>query len=182
MKKISVIDSHTGAEPTRLIVAGGPDLGSGTLAQRLQRFRTTHDRVRSAAVCEPRGSDVVVGALRCTPNDPSCSAGVIFFNNVGFLGFRIAVIECDAIGSGATAAGMGHLVVMDDNPAELALTRYSLALWRTLTADSAMLHEYRHCGTIWIAADDEEMAAARSKQQTLQSQGIACELLDARAL
>ncbi len=97
-------------------------------------------------------------------------------------GFRIAVIECDAIGSGATAAGMGHLVVMDDNPAELALTRYSLALWRTLTADSAMLHEYRHCGTIWIAADDEEMAAARSKQQTLQSQGIACELLDARAL
>ncbi len=86
MKKISVIDSHTGGEPTRLIVAGGPDLGSGTLAQRLQRFRTTHDRVRSAAVCEPRGSDVVVGALLCTPNDPSCSAGVIFFNNVGFLG------------------------------------------------------------------------------------------------
>lgn len=86
MKKISVIDSHTGGEPTRLIVAGGPDLGSGTLAQRLQRFRDTHDRVRSAAVCEPRGSDVVVGALLCTPNDPSCSAGVIFFNNVGFLG------------------------------------------------------------------------------------------------
>jgi len=86
MKKISVIDSHTGGEPTRLIVSGGPDLGFGSLSQRLQRFRDTHDRIRSAVVCEPRGSDVVVGALLCTPDDPSCSAGVIFFNNVGFLG------------------------------------------------------------------------------------------------
>lgn len=86
MKKISVIDSHTGGEPTRLIIAGGPDLGSGTLSQRLQCFRENHDRIRSATVCEPRGSDVVVGALLCTPDDPSCSAGVIFFNNVGFLG------------------------------------------------------------------------------------------------
>lgn len=86
MKKISIIDSHTGGEPTRLIVAGGPDLGTGPLAQRLQRFREQHDHLRSAAVCEPRGSDVIVGALLCTPDDPSCSAGVIFFNNVGYLG------------------------------------------------------------------------------------------------
>lgn len=86
MKKISVIDSHTGGEPTRLIISGGPDLGAGTLSQQLQRFRDSYDHIRSAAVCEPRGSDVVVGALLCTPNDPSCSAGVIFFNNVGFLG------------------------------------------------------------------------------------------------
>ncbi|OWW22961.1 4-hydroxyproline epimerase [Noviherbaspirillum denitrificans] len=86
MHTISVIDSHTGGEPTRLIVSGGPDLGSGPLSQRLERFREAYDHIRSAAVCEPRGSDVVVGALLCAPHDPSCSAGVIFFNNVGYLG------------------------------------------------------------------------------------------------
>lgn len=86
MKKISVIDSHTGGEPTRIIVDGGPELGSGDLATRLQVFREKFDHYRSATVCEPRGSDVIVGALACTPHDPSCTAGVIFFNNVGYLG------------------------------------------------------------------------------------------------
>lgn len=97
-------------------------------------------------------------------------------------GFHVAVIECEAIGSGATAAGMGHLVVMDDNAAELALTRYSLALWRTLVAGDAARHEYRNCGTLWIATDEEEWEAARTKQQTLQSQDITGDILDARAL
>ena len=86
MKTIDIIDSHTGGEPTRLVIAGGPDLGGGTLAQRLDTFRTRHDDWRRAIVTEPRGSDVMVGALLCEPHDPSCSAGVIFFNNVGFLG------------------------------------------------------------------------------------------------
>ncbi|GGC77680.1 4-hydroxyproline epimerase [Undibacterium terreum] len=86
MKKISIIDSHTGGEPTRLIIGGGPDLGNGPLPQRLSRFRTEFDHYRSATVCEPRGSDVVVGALACVPHDSSCAAAVIFFNNVGYLG------------------------------------------------------------------------------------------------
>jgi 4-hydroxyproline epimerase len=86
MQKISIIDSHTGGEPTRLIVAGGPDLGNGSLAERRERFARMFDHIRSATVCEPRGSDVVVGALLCEPQDPSCAAGVIFFNNVGYLG------------------------------------------------------------------------------------------------
>ncbi|MFZ6657398.1 4-hydroxyproline epimerase [Undibacterium sp. TJN19] len=86
MKKISVIDSHTGGEPTRIIVAGGPDLGNGSLAQRLQIFREDFDHFRTATVCEPRGSDVIVGALACMPSEPSCTAAVIFFNNVGYLG------------------------------------------------------------------------------------------------
>lgn len=86
MKKISIIDSHTGGEPTRLIIDGGPDLGTGSLAERLVRFRTEFDHYRSATVCEPRGSDVIVGALACAPHDSSCTAGVIFFNNVGYLG------------------------------------------------------------------------------------------------
>jgi len=84
--KVRVIDSHTGGEPTRLVVGRGPDLGTGPLADRLERFRLEHDGFRSAVVAEPRGSDVVVGALLCKPVDPACSAGVIFFNNVGYLG------------------------------------------------------------------------------------------------
>jgi 4-hydroxyproline epimerase len=86
MKIISIIDSHTGGEPTRLVIDGGPDLGSGPLNERLERFRQEHDSFRSAVVCEPRGSDVLVGALLCAPHAPDCAAGVIFFNNVGYLG------------------------------------------------------------------------------------------------
>ncbi len=86
MWAIEVVDSHTGGEPTRIVVAGGPDLGSGSMAERLGSFRQQHDRFRSAVVNEPRGSDVMVGALLCEPVDPACAAGVIFFNNVGYLG------------------------------------------------------------------------------------------------
>ena len=86
LRKVRVIDSHTGGEPTRLVVSGGPDLGSGSLRDQLALLRTRHDAFRSAVVNEPRGSDVIVGALLCQPVDPSCVAGVIFFNNVGYLG------------------------------------------------------------------------------------------------
>lgn len=85
-QRVRVIDSHTGGEPTRVVLSGSPDLGDGPLAERLERFRTEHDTFRSAVVNEPRGSDVMVGALLCEPMDPTCAAGVIFFNNVGFLG------------------------------------------------------------------------------------------------
>ncbi|MBA5607694.1 4-hydroxyproline epimerase [Duganella sp. FT3S] len=86
MKTISIIDSHTGGEPTRLVTAGGPELGTGPLNERLAILRREHDNFRSAVVCEPRGSDVLVGALLCAPHAPDCAAGVIFFNNVGYLG------------------------------------------------------------------------------------------------
>ncbi|ALL69130.1 4-hydroxyproline epimerase [Paraburkholderia caribensis MBA4] len=86
MKTLNVIDSHTGGEPTRLVVSGGPELGGGTLAQRLDAFRTRFDDWRAGIVTEPRGSDVVVGALLCEPDRKECAAGVIFFNNVGYLG------------------------------------------------------------------------------------------------
>jgi 4-hydroxyproline epimerase len=84
--RIRVIDSHTGGEPTRLVISGGPDLGSDSLKNRLERFRGEHDDFRSAVVNEPRGSDVMVGGLLCDPVDRNCAAGVIFFNNVGYLG------------------------------------------------------------------------------------------------
>ncbi len=85
-QKIQVIDSHTGGEPTRVVIAGGPDLGSGSMADRATIFAARHDDFRSAVVNEPRGSDVLVGALLCEPVDPSAACGVIFFNNVGTLG------------------------------------------------------------------------------------------------
>jgi 4-hydroxyproline epimerase len=85
MHRIHVIDSHTGGEPTRVIVSGGPGLGGGSMAQRREVFRQSFDRFRRAVVNEPRGNDVIVGAILCEPADPSCAAGVIFFNNVGTL-------------------------------------------------------------------------------------------------
>ncbi len=86
MRRIGVIDTHTGGEPTRVVISGGPDLGTGSMADRLAVFRDSHDAFRSAVVNEPRGSDVVVGAILLEPVDPSAAAGVIFFNNVGYLG------------------------------------------------------------------------------------------------
>ena len=85
-KRIKVIDSHTGGEPTRVVISGGPDLGSDALSNRLDRFRNEHDHFRTAVVLEPRGSDAVVGALLCRPVDESCVTGVIFFNSVAYLG------------------------------------------------------------------------------------------------
>lgn len=86
IRTMRVIDSHTAGEPTRIIVDGGPELGRGGMAERREIFRRDFDHYRSAAVNEPRGSDPVVGALLCEPADPSNAAGVIFFNNVGYLG------------------------------------------------------------------------------------------------
>ena len=105
MQTIAIIDSHTAGEPTRLVIEGGPDLGSGTLAQRLACLREDFDWLRSVVVNEPRGSDVVVGALLCPPHDPSCAAGVIFFNNVGYLG----MCGHGTIGLVATLSYMGQI-------------------------------------------------------------------------
>jgi proline racemase len=86
MDSIRILDSHTGGEPTRLVLEGGPDLGDGPLDGRVRTFRDKFDGFRSAIVNEPRGSDVIVGALLCKPHRPECDIGVIFFNNVGYLG------------------------------------------------------------------------------------------------
>jgi 4-hydroxyproline epimerase len=105
LRRVRVIDSHTGGEPTRLVVSGGPDLGAGRLADRLELFRKKHDEFRSAVVNEPRGSDVIVGALLCEPVDQTCAAGVIFFNNVGYLG----MCGHGTIGLIVTLAYMGRI-------------------------------------------------------------------------
>ncbi len=85
VRKIRVIDSHTEGEPTRVVVEGGPDLGDGSLAERRMRLQEKFDDFRRTVVTEPRGNDVLVGALLVPPADPECAAGAIFFNNVGVL-------------------------------------------------------------------------------------------------
>jgi 4-hydroxyproline epimerase len=103
--RIKVIDSHTGGEPTRVVVSGGPDLGGGTVAERAVRFRESFDSFRSATVNEPRGNDAIVGALLCEPSDRSCHAGVIYYDNVGFLG----MCGHGTIGLVVTLAHMGRV-------------------------------------------------------------------------
>lgn len=105
VRTIRAIDSHTGGEPTRIVIDGGPDLGSGPLADRREVFRTRFDHFRSAIVNEPRGSDPVVGGLLVKPSDPSCTAGIIFFNNVGYLG----MCGHGTIGLIATLAHLGRI-------------------------------------------------------------------------
>jgi 4-hydroxyproline epimerase len=86
MQRIQIVDSHTGGEPTRLVIGGFPDLGGGSMAERRALLADQHDKWRAATVLEPRGSDVVVGALLCEPVSPDAAAGVIFFNNAGYIG------------------------------------------------------------------------------------------------
>ena len=92
------------------------------------------------------------------------------------------VLVLDDRRGGATAAGMGHLVVMDDNPAELALSRESLEIWHQWATQLSASCTWHPCGTLWLAADAQEMAAAEEKQQRLQACGVACELVSAAAL
>lgn len=105
--QIQVIDSHTGGEPTRTVIAGGPDLGNGTIAERRQRFRDQFDEFRSCVINEPRGSDVLVGALLTKPTSADCVAGVIFFNNVSVL----HMCGHGTIGVAVTLAHLGRIDV-----------------------------------------------------------------------
>jgi 4-hydroxyproline epimerase len=103
--KIAVLDSHTAGEPTRCVLSGGPDLGTGPLAVRLEVLRNEHDHLRRAILCEPRGSDVVVGAWLLSPDSPDCAAAVIFFNNAGYLG----MCGHGTIGVAVTLAHLGRI-------------------------------------------------------------------------
>ena len=107
MHRIQVIDSHTGGEPTRLVIGGFPDPGKGSMAERRALLAERHDKWRAAAVLEPRGSDVVVGALLCEPVSADAAAGVVFFNNAGYLG----MCGHGTIGLVASLAHMGRIGV-----------------------------------------------------------------------
>ncbi|WP_310390184.1 proline racemase family protein [Roseateles sp.] len=140
------IDSHTGGEPTRVLISGGPDLGRGSMAERLTLLREQHDRWRSALVNEPRGSEVLVGALLCEPVDPAHCCGVIFFNNVGFLG----MCGHGTIGLIATLAYLGRIV-----PGEHRIETPVGVVTATLAADGrvsvANVAAYRHAAQVVLA-------------------------------
>jgi len=93
-------------------------------------------------------------------------------------GMRVAIIDQNAIGGGATAAGMGHIVVMDDSDAQFALTRYSQMLWQELRPELPKDVEYEQCGTIWVAADEMEMAEVRRKCRYYSERGVSLEVLN----
>jgi 4-hydroxyproline epimerase len=103
--RLNVVDSHTAGEPTRCVLSGGPHLGSGPLSERLEHLRNEYDFYRRAVLCEPRGSDVLVGALLMEPFDSACDAGVIFFNNTGYLG----MCGHGMIGVAASLAFLGRI-------------------------------------------------------------------------
>ncbi len=97
-------------------------------------------------------------------------------------GMRVAVVDGDVIGGGTTAAGMGHIVVMDDSEAQFALTRYSQQLWQELRPALPADVEYEQCGTIWVAADEEEMAEVYRKRDYYIQRGVPVEVLEQNAL
>ena len=140
-----VIDSHTGGEPTRCVISGGPDLGGGTLFERRQRFRELHDAWRRALVCEPRGSDVVVGALLCAPLDPSSACGVIFFNNVGYIG----MCGHGTIGVIATLAHLGR-IKPGDHRIETPVGTVTATLHADGSASVANVPSYRHAKRVAV--------------------------------
>ncbi len=131
VQTIRVIDSHTGGEPTRIIVEGGPDLGRGPLPERLGIFRDRFDDIRAAVINEPRGSDVLVGGLLCEPTDPTCAAGIIFFNNAGYLhmcghgtiGLMVTLAWMKKLGPGShrieTPVGVVTATLLDDHRASV---------------------------------------------------------------
>ena len=125
-----------------------------------------------------------------TPGRPSFDVVILGAGIVGSscafectrLGLKVAIVEPGVPGGGATAAGMGHLVAMDDSPAQLALTHYSRALWQALAASLPASVEYTECGTLWVATDDEEMAEVQTKHRTYSDAGLRSEILDSSAL
>jgi len=102
---LHIVESHTAGEPTRVVIAGGPDLGNGPLAERAQRLRDDHAWLRGAVCREPRGHEAVVGALMCAADEPDCACGVIFFNNVSTLKMCIH----GTIGLAVTLAHLGKI-------------------------------------------------------------------------
>ena len=150
MQQIRIIDSHTGGEPTRVIVAGGPNLGNGTLKERLEVFRRDYDHIRSSVILEPRGSDVLVGALLCEPTDPTCVAGAIFFNNAGYLhmcghgtiGLMVTLAHLGRISPGAhrieTTVGVVTATLLDEHRVQVC----NVPSWRHRKSVSVHVPEY----------------------------------------
>jgi 4-hydroxyproline epimerase len=146
---VEVVDSHTAGEPTRVVISGGPALGNDALADRLRRFAAEHDDFRSAVVNEPRGSDVLVGALLCGAVDTSCTTGVLFFNNTGYLG----MCGHGTIGVVTTLAHLGRIgagVHRIETP--VGIVRATLHPNGRVTVENVA--SYRHLASVSVAVPD----------------------------
>ncbi|MGD0721800.1 MAG: proline racemase family protein [Roseiarcus sp.] len=143
-----VIDSHTEGEPTRLIVDGGPPLGDGPLAERRRRLAEQFDHVRGFAVGEPRGHDALVGALLCEPEDARCAAGLIFFNNVGYLG----MCGHATIGAAVTLAHLGR-IGLGAHRFETPVGIVSVELTGRNQATVENVESYRHANGVRVEAE-----------------------------
>jgi 4-hydroxyproline epimerase len=148
-QRIQVIDSHTGGEPTRVVVSGGPELGCGTMHERRDLLREKHDWVRRAVVNEPRGSVVLVGALLCEPVDASCAAGVIFFNNVGYLN----MCGHGTIGVAVTLAHLGRIAAGTHRlETPVGVVAFDYAGGSRVTIEN--VPSYRHASGVKLTLDD----------------------------
>lgn len=109
--------------------------------------------------------------------------GAACARELALAGLRVAILDAsDQVGGGATAAGMGHLAVMDDSPAQFALTNFSQQLWHALAGRLPKEAEYVGCGSLWVAADEEEFAEVERKYRFYAERGVAVEVLDERQL
>jgi 4-hydroxyproline epimerase len=151
--RIRVIDSHTAGEPTRVVVSGGPDLTGSSLGGKLASFRNFHDGFRSAIVNEPRGSNALVGALMCEPEDPACAAGVIFFNNVGYLG----MCGHGTIGLGVTLAHLGR-IAPGVHRIETPVGVVGIELHATGEVSVANVASYREAKGVEVVVDGTRLA------------------------
>ena len=145
---MKVVDSHTEGEPTRLVVEGGPDLGSGPLSERRRIFAEQFDHIRRFSLNEPRGFDAMVGALLCAPVDPTCAAGLIFYNNAGYLG----MCGHGTIGAIVTLAHMGRIapgIHRVETP--VGVVTATLEGRNTVTIDN--VPAYVHAGGVTVHVD-----------------------------
>ena len=141
------VDSHTEGEPTRVIVDGGPDLGGGSMQERIERLARDYDHVRRTVILEPRGSNALVGALLVAPTRPDCAAGVLFFNNTGYLG----MCGHGTIGVAVTLAHMGTIepgVSRIETP--VGVVSVNLVDANTVTVDNVASYRYRNNVTVEV--------------------------------
>lgn len=139
------IDSHTEGEPTRVVIEGGPDLGSGDMQERIERFARDYDHIRKTLILEPRGSDALVGALLVEPTRRDCVAGILFFNNTGYLG----MCGHGTIGAAVTLAHMGKIGLgVSKLETPVGVVAVDLSDPNTVTVENVASYRYRSNVTV----------------------------------
>ncbi|MFT4555158.1 MAG: 4-hydroxyproline epimerase [Planctomycetaceae bacterium] len=193
VKQIEYIDSHTGGEPTRVIHSAVPDLGTGSMAERLEILKADHDWLRRALILEPRGYDWLVGAVLQEPCDATCAAGVIFFNNAGYLGMcghgLIGVVETlaflDRISAGEhrfeTSVGTVSAVLHEDGTVSInnvASYRYRQQVSFDVPDEGTVTGDIAWGGNWFFLVADEEVDPANIDALLTRSRRIMAALND----